>query len=324
MFGGLAGSLVGTGSENYRQENLRGRLWSEANRADRARHFSNSSISFGGEAPLAFDGKPRFNDTAARLKIGSNTTAATSFPAPPGVEPVDGKAAGQVYHYGVPANLVRESSTVGTAPHAIPPFASGAGGGPVKGTQLQELSHSDFLGGKGYYVGPEYGTFAMRRPVHTLEPEIKTRLGAGDFTHPPGPNNPSVGMGQLEREYKSVSQALKPPGAAPESLVSDVEKTRRFDSYQTMQKERTKHSRSAAGPREGFTRPLTSSQMIGWTSAGAGALPDGFAQNALGPGLPRSTNTTGPGMKCHRETRVRQSLLVGARHVNGYGGQGCL
>lgn len=316
-YGGLSGSISGVGAEAYRQEGCRGRKWSDRDVAMRAQQFSRSSISFGGEAPLAMAERPRMNESSYKTPLDAKTTFGTSYvdPARSGTAEDAGKAIGDQSHYGVPEHLVRG----GQVPHLERPFAS-----PVpKGMEAEDPS---FLNNKAYAVGPEYGTFVLRQPVHLLSQEVKSRVrdSVGDEFRPPSPTGAGVPMGQLEREYKSVAQALKPPGAGEQSAVADKTKTSRFNSFHSMQVDRTKHVRNSTGPRDGFAKPATSNQVIGWSSEGAGMLPKGFAQNMYGPRMPRSTNEAGPGMLCHRETRVRQSMLVGARHVNGYGGQGTL
>jgi len=156
-------------------------------------------------------------------------------------------------------------------------------------------------------TGPHFGYFGAKRPVHGLgvhqQDTIFKASSMKDTTKfPPSAN--TAGVGEVMRQYTNAAQALKPPGQTPMDNFKPMAKE--YLAYGEMQNEFSRQKRPMAAPQDRFENPVTSSQCYGWNTTS----------------LPKFEPLHG--IKMCRETRRAQSLIIGARHSNGYAGQGSL
>ncbi|KAK3248632.1 hypothetical protein CYMTET_41909 [Cymbomonas tetramitiformis] len=311
------GGFQGFENENYRQDILSGRKFSEHNKKLRESHFHGNSISIAD----GFSKAEYTTTTGASYKSGGLTYSRHERPTSkekPNIretildnegKPLKSKplpdVAGQGSHYGIPS----------------PPYHILNGvGQPIVG------------------VGPHFSQHGSRQPIHTFPDDAQKQALREGPTSPPhlrpsgprhaawyapsAPNPPSYLLtcprhsllphpppGPMDRQYTTSDEAMKPPGAgmgeAPAAPVYS-QGAKEYDSYSELKNDRTRNVRPITGPLERSEGPQTSSQSYGWKTD---------------TNIPIQGRNSRP--MC-RETRFAQSMLVGARHKGGYSGQGTL
>ena len=115
------------------------------------------------------------------------------------------------------------------------------------------------------------------------------------------------------REYLLAESAFRPAGyRSPVPASLSPTRSVEYNSFDTLKTDRTKHSRKVHEPVTRSSAPLTSSQNYGWEAK----LWEARRQENRGA-------TNHPRTAC-RETKFAQSIIIGAKQVHGYAGQGTM
>jgi len=157
-----------------------------------------------------------------------------------------------------------------------------------------------------YIQSPHLNHFPSLGPNNPPEANVSSMLGAPHASPHVSPTKKCAGRGSTkDTEYSRASLAMRHTDTVKEHLKPSALEHR---SFQELKNERTHHARSLFGPEDRYLIPLTSSQAYGWNQ------PQQTSGNRLNYF----------GNRLCKETRLAQSLIIGARNAGGYVGQGCL
>lgn len=149
------------------------------------------------------------------------------------------------------------------------------------------------------------GGHIRRLPVDLLSPaEQAVALAGSPKARSPSPTRAGIRgpRGESEAHYIDLSYAMRPPCHTPRSPLKD--RPAIHSTFGSLSADRTKHVRNTLSPNDLATKPLTSSQEVGWHTA------DTYRESIRYPRV-----------MCN-ETRYAESLALGPRNAAGHLGQG--